>query len=56
LREKATAAALIGVIRAALREWFASEGTLDLVELGTSVFALLEEGVSTSTSDNKKEK
>ena len=36
--------ALIGVIRATLREWMASEGTLDLRELGRESFELIERG------------
>ena len=36
----------MGMVRTTLREWFAADGALDLVELGVDGFVLLQHGIS----------
>ncbi len=45
-RARVLGAAVMGVIRASLREWLDGGGKADLVELGEEGFRVLEEGVS----------
>ena len=45
LRARLVAGAVMGMVRTALRAWFASGGQLDLVGLAQQGFALLERGV-----------
>lgn len=42
---RAAAGAIIGVMRAVVRDWFASDGRTDLVAAGERAFALLHDGL-----------
>ncbi len=48
-RARLVAGAIMGVIRASLREWYDSHGSLDLVALGEEAFGLLRAGIASES-------
>ncbi len=50
-RAHLVAGGLMGLIRATLREWYASGGRSDLAQLGGQAFALLRDGITKTTGE-----